>query len=121
MNTDLIWHSVEYLKERLQKTADEDPLTRAFVAWAIPELQNDISTIFVDAANHIGAARTYRDVAILGYGSASSNLTAEMADRLAQGLNWIAGRPARIQGCLADFCTDGVALLGIALAIRMQV
>jgi hypothetical protein len=120
MHHDLVWHSVEYLKEQLQSTNLEDPLTRAFVAWILPELQIDPSAAFVDASNHTGAARTYRDVAILGYGSALHALTAEMSAHLEEGLVWIAGRPSRIQGSLADFCSDGVAILGIAIAIRTQ-
>ena len=120
MEEDLIWHSVQYLKEHLNNIDAEDFLTRAFVGWLLPELHNDPSLVFLDAASHVGAARTYRDVAILGYGKALDVLTAETSERLEEGLLWIAGRPSRIQGSLADFCTDGVAILGIALAILNQ-
>ena len=121
MEDDLVWHSVEYLKARLRSTDTADALTRAFVAWLLPELYKDGSTAFVEASSHFGAARTYRDVAILGYASALGPLNDSMGERLREGLLWLAGRPSRIQGSLADFCTDSIAILGIALAIRSQV
>jgi hypothetical protein len=120
MDNDLIWHSVKYLQERLANIDHADALTRAFVAWLMPESHEADTALFGEISARHGAARTYRDVAILGYGSALTGPTDELLRNLRDGLDWLAGRPSHLHGQLADFCTDSVAMLGIALGIRTQ-
>jgi hypothetical protein len=112
----LVWHAVQYLRHVVTSSEPQDALTEAFICWLDPKLcRVDWKTLLLDAQQHAGAGRTYQDVAVLGYGSASAAFNQEMQHRLTEGLDWMAGRPAKVQGQWADFCSDGVALFGMAL------
>lgn len=95
-------------------------LDEAFAAWLLPQQSAEL-TIYGSvrlATARIGAERYYQDVAILGYTSAVCSMEPDQQNVLHAGLQWIAGREPFIDGLPLGFCTDAVALLGIALGVK---
>lgn len=63
----------------------------------------------------VGAGRTYREVAVLGYAAQESRLDATGSSTLGTGLRWLAAREPVVSNVPMAFCTDALALLGVAL------
>ncbi|MEG4225469.1 hypothetical protein QUA35_05650 [Microcoleus sp. N9_B2] len=105
------------LLRELKNLVGRGNVDEAFAAWLLPYL--DIGLQLQKAAwaagERIGAQRSYRDVAILGFAAATGILQPSQWEVLKKGLTWVAGREPFIDGGPMDFCTDIVALLGIAL------
>lgn len=110
-----------YLRRRVIDALKRMDVTSYFAAWLLPDLieQEALRASVLAASKRIsGAQRTYQDVALLGYALNCGLLEPEEVERLREGLRWMTGRTTHVDGHLADFCTDAVSLLGIALGLR---
>jgi hypothetical protein len=110
-----------YLRRRVIDALKRMDVTSYFAGWLLPDLieQEALRASVLDASKRIsGAQRTYQDVALLGYALNCGLLEPEEVERLREGLRWMTGRTTHVDGHLADFCTDAVSLLGIALGLR---
>ena len=89
----------------------------AFAAWVLGPLDGGRScaAAALEARSHLGAQRTYRDVATMGYAIGAGDTSQDTVSSLASGLEWVAGRQPVIEGRPVEFVQDPVALLGIAL------
>ena len=90
----------------------------AFAGWLLsapPESPLGLSRIAANAATHEGGARTYRDIAAIGFGL-SNNLS--HSEAFVEGLNWLSGRKFFLANRPRTFEADGVAILGLALGLR---
>ena len=98
----------------------QNGLDEAFVAWLLRmhDAGLTIEAPAQTAAAHTGAERSYRDVAILGFAAAANSIDSSQQDALSTGLTWLSGRKPFVGATPAPFCTDAVALLGIALAAK---
>jgi len=109
------------LLRELKNLVGRGNVDEAFAAWLLPYL--DIGLQLQKAAHaageRIGAQRSYRDVAILGFAASTGILQPSQWEVLKKGLTWVAGREPFIDGGPMDFCTDIVALLGIALGAQL--
>ena len=92
-------------------------LEEVFGAWvsAGAELGLDLRTRVGAAAARSEGARSYRDVALIGFAAASGLREDAIMDALARGIRWLVGREPILNGLPAGFCSDGLALLGVAL------
>jgi hypothetical protein len=117
----LLPDAAAYLRRRVVENLDHAGVSSYFTAWLLPDLVDleALKANAVSVSSRIsGAQRTYQDVAILGFGMECGLLDGTGIDRLREGLRWMAGRTTHVDGYIADFCTDGVSLLGIALGLR---
>ncbi|MEG4202730.1 hypothetical protein QUA20_02190 [Microcoleus sp. Pol7_A1] len=109
------------LLRELKNLVGRGNVDEAFAAWLLPYL--DIGLQLQKAAHaageRTGAQRSYRDVAILGFAASTGILQPFQWEVLKKGLTWVAGREPFIDGGPMDFCTDIVALLGIALGAQL--
>lgn len=78
----------------------------------------EIEAIVASAAQRGGAQQDYQTVAVLGYASACGLLDSSFAAVLTQGLERLAGRQPFVDGNPMAFCSDAVAILGVALGAR---
>jgi hypothetical protein len=105
------------LARELATLVGRNDLNEAFVAWLLPtqHIGLTIQGPARVAAGHAGAQRTYQDVAVLGFAAAAGTIEPPQRDALNTGLKWLAGREPFVDGSPMGFCTDAVALLGVAL------
>ncbi len=96
-------------------------LEQAIIAWLLPNEREDQGelTAVQEAASAVGAARSYQDVALLGFAAETGDLTAEQRGALRSGLTWVSKRPALVQGTPVGFYEDAVGLLGIVLGTKV--
>lgn len=99
---------------RLQGRGDLDEFFAAWLASGTG-ITFDLSGPLAVTAGRSEGARGYRDVAALGFAAALAPEARAIHDPLMAGLNWLAGREPTVNGFPAGFCSDGVALLGVAL------
>ena len=78
----------------------------------------EIQSIVASATQRGGAQQDYQTVAVLGYASDCGLLIRSPPPVLMQGLVRLAGRQAFVDGNPMAFCSDAVALLGVALGVR---
>lgn len=109
------------LLRELKNLVGRGNVDEAFAAWLLPELEIglQLQKAALAAGERTGGQRSYRDIAILGFAAAAGILEAPQCDVLKTGLTWVAGREPFIDGGPMDFCTDTVALLGIALGTQL--
>jgi len=109
------------LLRELKNLVGRGNVDEAFAAWLLPELEIglQLQKAALAAGERTGGQRSYRDVAILGFAAAANALEAPQYNVLKTGLTWVAGRDPFIDGGPMDFCTDTVALLGIALGTQL--
>jgi len=92
----------------------------AFAYWILgPRHQAifDPKAITQSAMSATGAARTYKEVAVLGYAASTTEDLSPLQGPLGDGLNWLIGRKPFTQEP-SSFEVDGTALLGIALGAK---
>lgn len=109
------------LIQRVQELAGDQSLREAFAAWVTGdagEFGLSVDTAVEKAMVKRGAARTYEDVATLGYGAALNAAANDSADGLRSGLDWLVGRRPFSSEMPPTFEKDGIALLGVALGAR---
>ncbi|MEG4507177.1 hypothetical protein QUA81_25990 [Microcoleus sp. F6_B4] len=109
------------LLRELKNLVGRGNVDEAFAAWLLPYLDIglELQKAALAAGERTGAQRSYRDVAILGFAAATGVLGTSQWNVLKTGLTWVAGREPFIDGGPMDFCTDTVALLGIALGAQL--
>ena len=78
----------------------------------------EIQAIAASATQRGGAQQDYQTVAVLGYASGCGLLDSTFAPVLMKGLERLAGRQAFVDGNPMAFCSDAVAILGVALGTR---
>jgi len=113
--------TAEYLRRRVVETLSRMDVNAYFAGWLLPDMaeQETLKANALAASKRIqGAQRTYQDVALLGFAMECGLLNADGVERLREGLRWMTGRTAHVDGYLADFCTDAISLLGISLGLR---
>lgn len=104
------------LSRSLTDLAGERAVDIALVVWVLgPEDHIPSTKDLSEVRSHVGAQRTYPDVATLGYLIAAGDKSSEIPGSLETGLLWLAGRRAEFEGRPVEFVQDPVALLGVAL------
>lgn len=101
---------------QIEADASRDPLVGAFALWLrLPDLGlPPLSQCAKVAAQNKGAARTYRDVAVLGFAVTEADLRAKYGGEFYALLTWLMGRPIRLSGGdPTPMLADPVAVLGI--------
>lgn len=117
----LLPDAAAYLRRRVLDNLDQIAVSSYFAAWLLPDMvdRESLKANALSVASRIsGAQRTYQDVAILGFASDCDLLDGSGIEKLRDGLRWMTGRTTHVDGYLADFCTDGISLLGISLGLR---
>lgn len=105
------------LKRRIASIRGSSDLTEAFVGWILRDSESqyvDLQLAAKTAASRQGAARTYRDVAILGFAVSILPRQEVLGKALQTDLEWMSGRKPFAANRLPDFEVDGLALLGMA-------
>jgi hypothetical protein len=96
-------------------------LQESFACWVAGDRYRDsfnIKKASQEAATRTGAARTYHDVAMLGF-AGSIQMCDDAADAaLRAGLEWISGRTPFDPRTTPSFEADALGLIGIALGAR---
>lgn len=108
------------LVRELAVLAGRNDLDEALAAWLLPtqDIGLTVQGPARTAAARVGAERTYRDVAVLGFAAAAGSIEPAQRKILNEGLKWVAGREPFMEGLPTGLCTDAVALLGIALGAK---
>jgi hypothetical protein len=108
------------LLRELKPLSKKQNLEEAFAAWLLGE--EEIPFCLDEMANiasaRVGGQRSYHDIAILGFATISNLQQATNRTALKEGLDWLMGRDPIPDGQLQGFCTDVVALLGIAFGVK---
>lgn len=115
----LIGAVVDQLTNLVGDTSVLEPHVRAFVCWIDPAAHPapELTALAVEAAGLQGAAFTYRHVAVLGFAASARQEQSDGRDRLAEGLTWLSNRRWFVHGRPPTLEADGIALLGISLAL----
>jgi len=92
----------------------------AFGHWiaANPPSDAEVKAIVASASQRGGAQQDYQTVAVLGYASACALLDSSATAVMTRGLERLSGRQPFVDGNPMAFCSDGIAILGIALGTR---
>ncbi len=116
----LLTEIINILTARAETIRADGEMSMAFMAWTGSKLVSpaDIEAERNRCVGLTGAQRRYSDVASLGFLQSLYSEDAEVRERLEDGLKWMTGRSIRSEGQYADFCSDSLALLGIALGAR---
>lgn len=98
----------------------QSDLALMFDHWiAAKKLVNaEIQAIVTSATQRGGAQQDYQTVAVLGYAADSGVLDSSYVPILIQGLERLSGRQAFVDGNPMPFCSDAVAIFGVALGIQ---
>lgn len=109
------------LQCELSQSAGQNSSDDAFAAWYLSNCFpfKSLTTLAAEATSLMKVERLYRHVAVIGYAADVTGLSQEERDALNWGLHWLAGREPFPEGNPMGFCTDAVALLGIALGVRV--
>ncbi|MBL9186754.1 MAG: hypothetical protein JNK23_04700 [Opitutaceae bacterium] len=97
-----------------------DVLTAAFARWldlsdvALPAVVD----IAAQAVRNKGAARTYRDVAALGYCLSDPAVAPKLGANFHAMADWLMGRPLEMGGDPVPMLSDPVALLGMTFGVK---
>lgn len=114
----------DFRESLLRKVNSGRAVEAAFAAWLqrhIPAHQHVLSELAERAVSHVGAQRSYLDVAISGYAVASGIPTIDV-QAFRSSVEWLTGRPGYPGGVPAGFEDDPVAMLGVVLgAIHAQI
>jgi hypothetical protein len=109
----------ESILKKLAVLAGQMGLDEAFAAWLLPgeEIGLDLENAALDATGRIGAARTYQDVATLGFAADAGKIN-KGPDVLRDDLEWLAGTSPFINNTPAGVSVDPIALLGITVGAK---
>ena len=106
--------------QRLAPLAGQNNLDEVFAVWLLQaeELGLSLEGATREAASHVGAARTYQDVAILGFAADVGKIKKDDVDIFRANLQWLAGSSPFINNTPAGVSVDPVAVLGIAIGAK---
>lgn len=109
------------LERELSQSAGQSSSDDAFAAWLVSNCLpvKNLTTLSAEATSLMKAERLYHHVAVIGFAGDATGLSQAERDALVWGLQWLAGREPFPEGNPMGFCTDAVALLGIALGARV--
>lgn len=102
----------------VEKLSGKNCVEEAFAAWTL--LSDAVSVSLTGPAkqslgNVTGAARTYKDVACLGYAVTTDRASDQEKQAFQTSLCWLLKRPAFTSGMPVGFVDDPVALFGVCL------
>jgi hypothetical protein len=108
------------LLRAVRKVEGLGDLREAFAGWALRE---SVPSVLIEGACRAAvdrpvAQKSYRDVAVLGFAADAWRANFAHRDLLVQRLEWLAGRNPNLGGSPAGFCSDPIALLGVALGAQ---
>lgn len=105
------------LHREISRQVGKRDLDEALSAWLLAETAYgpDIQSCASEATSRLAGARSYRDVATLGYAVASGLVSGNESGHFSDAMNWLLGRTHQINGHPAGFCSDGASLLGLSL------
>jgi hypothetical protein len=108
------------LVRQLNAAVGQSPSDDAFAAWLLPDCPpvQRLASLASSAASNPQAETNYRYVATLGFAAHDAVAGPSELETLARGLLRLAGRQPFVDGSPMSFCTDAVALLGIALGAK---
>lgn len=115
-NNELLLADIRQTLLRTINQAENTSLDAAFMVWICPSLKADIAAQLPAQWSEM----SYQQVAQLGFlCSSDPQLRVTKQDELIRGLTRLTGRPTTITGgARALFCTDVIALLGLALGAK---
>lgn len=93
-------------------------IDEVFAAWLFSDVGKMETTAELSAARS-GALRSYADIAILGFCADAGLIEDNNISALKDGLEWLAGRSDTVNGISTGLSQDPIALLGIALGVRI--
>lgn len=113
----LLRDASDALSRDVRDLGGRNDIEEAFAAWVLAPSDDGIAMAGPAgaAARRVGAERSYRDAAILGFAANCGPLPPDQAAALESNLILVAGRAPRVNGAPMPFCSDGIGLLGIAL------
>lgn len=108
------------LIQQVERAVLDDGLVAAFAYfWISPQvLLISPDTMIARAMAAKGAARTYRDTAVLGYAIVRGFEEPEIKKSFLSGLQQLAGRDFNVAGTPTPVCDDCIGLLGLSLGMR---
>lgn len=108
------------LQRVVRKLEHRGDHAEAFAAWLLRETQPGfaLDNPCRSALERPLAQKNYRDVAVLGFAADAWGASFSHGETLSDRLGWLAGRNPKIGGNPAGFCSDAIALLGIALGAK---
>ncbi len=110
----LLLADAEAALQRQRELAERNWVDEVFGAW-LDQNTTVLNQLIRNALAEEGAVYKYQTVAALGYCASAGALDQDGMQLLSGRLLWLAGREPFIDSVPAPFCTDPVALLGIAL------
>lgn len=110
----------EALLREFLSTSGQVSSNDAFTAWLLPGyvFSADLRSLASAAATRLQAERNYQHIAAIGFAAHAGAVAEKEREVLAVGIQWLVGRKPLVDGNLMAFCTDAVALLGIALGTK---
>ncbi len=106
---------IRELHQEKGKSAADD----AFAAWLLPEVVGrDPAHDGDPLTNKSQSEKNYRYASALGFMVHNGDSGEDERQRLTTSLQWLAGREPFVDGTPMAFCTDAVALLGLALGAK---
>ncbi len=114
----LIQDTQKALIKIVNNLKDKDDIDEVFAAWLSSDVIKMETTARLSAARS-GASRSYADIAILGFCADAGLIEENIISALKDGLEWLAGRSVTVHGISTGLSQDPIALLGIALGVRI--
>ena len=92
----------------------------AFAGWLLPEsnIVMSIPGIAAQCRQRLLSGRDYRDIASMGFAAGIKPFNPSDREIVARRIAWLVGSEPYIEHVPRPFCTDAVALLGIAFATK---
>jgi DpnII restriction endonuclease len=108
------------LRSTVEKLHTAEPLHAAFASWLCQgtDAAFSVEQQANEAASLSAGDRTFKEVSILGFAVNTGVASSETFSALQTGLDWVTGRASTIVGEPAGFCSNGIALLGIAVGVK---
>lgn len=114
----LIQDSQKALIKVVNTLKNKGDIDEVFAGWLFSNIE-DLAKSAQLSANRSGASRSYADIAILGFCADAGVIEENIIFGLKEGLLWLAGRSATVHGISTGLSQDPIALLGIALGVRI--
>jgi REase_DpnII-MboI len=108
------------IKRQIDSIRGSSDLVEAYIEWLVGDTEIEyanLQALALSSATKKGAQRTYRDIAIMGFGMVYSQNIQDINSALKDGLLWMHKRKSYSPETLPDYAVDGLALLGIAQGI----
>ncbi len=120
VNAVLMSDARAFLVRKVNELSERRSIDEVFTAWLLPHENLGLEPpekAAAEAATHTGAARSYQDVAVLGF-RADIGTNQPQIEALEHGLLWLSGRPCSLNETPTGVTVDAIAVLGVALGAR---